>query len=138
MDHLFPIHVWSAEAVASAGAVESVPIDIDRIERIESLRLRAASVSGAADVKLEFARGHLPIESTPAAEIGRDEARRAVFGAYEELFASSATEFSAAPENWQSYDMVAPLSRFVKFRVTGVGANPADTLFDLKLICRGC
>jgi hypothetical protein len=138
MDHLFPIHVWSAEAVASTGAVVSAAIDIDRIARIEALRLRAASATGNADVKLEFARGHLPIESTPPTEIGRDEARRAIFGAYEELFASSATEFSAAPEDWQSYDMVAPLSRFVRFRVTGVGANPADTLFDLKLICRGC
>lgn len=123
MQHIFEIPLFDEEAVASTGSKTTSSIDTKFLRRIESLAFKAISSSGAADVKIEY--------QTSPDDTNFDDADD-----NPDITSSTNTDFSNQPEGWNHVDMPTHLSRYVKFKVTGVGSNPADTVVSLKAICR--
>src|SRR5688572_23993693 len=106
--------LFDAVLVASTGSVESGVVPLRSAERGEALLVQATSVAGTADIKIEFA-------------ISRNGVDFGSYDDYTDLVASSATEFQT-DEGLTSVPLPNMLTTFVKFKVTGVGSNPADTL----------
>lgn len=77
------------------------------------LEMKAASAGGTADVKVEVA-------SSPDG---------VTFDNYlTSLTASTNTQFAATPEDYHTYPMDLNGAPYCKIKITGVNANPADTL----------
>jgi hypothetical protein len=123
MEHIFEAQLFDAEAVASTGAKTTASLDTKFLSRIESLALKAVSASGDADVKVEY-------------QTSQDDSNWDAAADNDDITSSQATQFANNKEGWNHIDMVTHLSRYIRFVVTGVGSNPADTLVSLKAICR--
>lgn len=120
---LVPYRAFVAVAVAAAGSAESAVMDIGYADRAEAVNFRLAS-PGVADVKIEYA------ESSDGE----------TFGAYDDqppILASSATSWPTTTEGEHTVAMPNPLARYLKLKVTGVGANDAGTVLTfLDLLLR--
>lgn len=111
-DRLVRRKLFDNVLVNATGAVESAILDVRWSERAEALMFQAASASGTADVKFEYA-------------ISPDGT---AFGSYDDeadILASSAALTN--PEGWHTVPMPNMLTPFVKIQVKGVASNPADT-----------
>lgn len=113
--------LFNATAIATTGSATSEVIDLQHIDRIESLEVLLAS-SGTADVKIEYAISH-------------DGANFGTFDDYTDIVASSNTEF-VTKKGLTAVPMPAPLARYVKFKVTGTASNDASTTITMYLTCR--
>lgn len=116
----------SALAVASTGTALTAAFDLRRCGSVEALWIVATSATGDADVKVEYA-------------LSLDGTTYTTFATYTDLTSSTATDFAspAAPEGLNRVLMPVVPARWIKFLVTGVGSNPADTLVTLGIACRG-
>jgi hypothetical protein len=86
------------------------------------LLVQAASTTGDADISIEYAVSH----------------DGETFGEYTDndpIVTSSQSEFET-PEGLTAIPMPNMLAPFVKFRLTGVGSNPADTVVTIRLLLR--
>ena len=110
-------------AVASGGNRISQDVNLEYAERVESLLLRASSVSGTADVKAEYTSAW-------------DNDHFGSFDDTTDITASTLLDRANNTEGWNTFAMSAPLNRWIRIRVTGVAANPADTLVTAYLIVR--
>lgn len=116
--------VFDGVLVDSTGAVTSVSLRLKDAATISSIVMRAASVTGAADVKLEYI-------TSP------DDTNYEAVADTQDITASSATDKTGGPELFNSYMMpTAPENSYIKFIVTGVGGNPADTIVDCYVMLR--
>lgn len=111
------------KTVASLGNEISGYVSLEFATQVESLMLRASSVSGAADVKAEFA-------------VSWDTTEFTNFDDTADITSSTNTDRANNPEGWNTYSVAAPLNRYIRIRITGVGANPADTIVSAYLIVR--
>ena len=115
--------LFAAVAVASAGNAESPVLDLRLGPSITpyTIALRASSVSGVADVKLQVATSEDGIN----------------FSHYDDssdVVTSTLLARQAGPELFNEYPLANVFNKFLKFRVTGVGVNPADTLVSATLL----
>ena len=53
-----------------------------------------------------------------------------------DITSSTLLEKANSPEAWNVYPVSAPLNRYIRIRITGVAANPADTIASAYLIVR--
>lgn len=120
MEHLFPLRLWTAALIASGGTLTSDVIDQSALIRVEGLELKATSVAGAADVKIEYA------------EVD-DAGNVTGFDSHTDILASSAAQTN--PEQMHAIAFPTVVSRRFKLLVTEL-ASLADTLVTLNLICR--
>lgn len=112
--------LFRATLINATGTAESGVVDTSQMERTVGVAVKASSVAGAADVKLEL----------------RYSSDGVTFGAYADetdVIASTNTGFGATPEGLHVVDFELKDVRYVQFLLTGVGANPADTLVDITL-----
>lgn len=114
MKHFGRIKVLDNVLVNATAAVESGWLDTRHMEKLRGLTLSATSVLGAANVKLEY-------------QVSEDKMSATDYSEAQALTSSTATDFTTAPEGMHSLDMPDVNARYVRFRVTGVGSNPADT-----------
>jgi len=114
--------LFDAVAVASTGSAESQVVPMRAVAVAESLLVQATSASGTADIKVEYAVSH-------------DGVNFGSYDDYTDLIASSVTEFQT-DEGLTAISLPNMLAPYVKFKVTGVGSNPADTLVTMRLLLR--
>lgn len=117
--------LMDAVAVASTGSAESLVLDLRHVATLESISVRASSASAAADVKIEYA-------------LSPDGTNFGSFDDTTDFTASTATDFANNTEGFNTIfpPTTAPMNFFVKLKVTGVGANAADTLVTLYAVLR--
>ena len=101
----------------------SAYVSLEYAERIESLLLQARSVSGTADVKAEYSTSW-------------DTTNFDSFDDNADITSSTVTDRANNIEGWNTFSMAAPLNRYIRIRITGVAANPADTIASAYLIVR--
>lgn len=125
MERLVKALLFDNVLIASTGSAESGYVPLKAAVRAESLLVKATSVTGTADIKIEYA-------------ISEDGETWGEYDADTEIVASSVTEF-ATDEGLTAVSMPSVLAPYVKFRVTGVASNPADTRVTIRLLIReGC
>ncbi len=124
METLNNISIWTAEALVASGSAESPVIDLRTVKNPESIMIKASSVLGAADVKIEYA-------------VSKDGVNFGSFDDEDDIISSTNTLFSGAnPEGIHTVGMPNPLAPFIKLKVTELTTTLADTLVDLVLILR--
>ena len=124
METLNNVLIWTAEALAASGSAESQVIDLRTIKNTESVMIKASSIAGAADVKLEYA-------------VSKDGIIFGSFDDNDDIISSTNTLFSGAnPEDIHAEPMSAPLAPFIKLKVTELTTTLSDTLVDLTLVLR--
>ena len=111
------------KTINATGNEISSYVSLEYAERVESLLLEVRSVSGTADVKAEYATSW----DTTSFDNFDDNA---------DITSSTLTEKANSPEAWNVYPVSAPLNRYIRIRITGVGTNPADTIASAYLIVR--
>lgn len=117
--------LYNAVVVVSTDAgIESPVVDLKDAAQLPSVVLKASSVSGAADVKLEYV-------TSPDSTNFEDYADTV------DITSSTNTDKPNNKEGFNPYFMpTAPENRYIKFKVTGVGSNPADTLVTCYMMLR--
>lgn len=117
--------LFSSVLINATGSEESEALPLQHILQVEGFSLRAASVAGDADVTLEYA-------------LSPDGTNFESYDDNQPITSSTATDKAGNPEGYNTFPMPfsIPASGFIKFRVTGVGSNAADTLVDLYLYFR--
>jgi hypothetical protein len=109
--------------INAAGSSESGIFPLKYAAELEGLGLRAASVTGTADVKMQYA-------VSPAGTNFSD------YGDNADIVSSTLLANTTAPEGYNDYSLPAGLLGWIKFKVTGIAANPADTLVTCYLFIR--
>lgn len=124
MSRFVKAKIFDDVLVASTGNVESEVLPIGWITTLESLVISAVSETGDADVMLEFATSPDGVN----------------FEHYDDttpITTSTLTDKSNGPELYNPFFMSAvPYNLYIKFRVTGVNSNPADTQVTILAILR--
>lgn len=115
--------ILNNHVVASTGNVTSGHISLEYAERVESLQLMASSVSGTADVKAEY-------ETSWEASLWDNADDNA------DITASTLIDKANNPEGMNVFPVSAPLNKYIRIKITGVAANPADTVVTAYLIVR--
>jgi len=114
--------IFSATAVASTGSATSSAQKLGSEDGALALAIVATSASGTADVKVEFA---LSLDGT-------------TYGSFDDSadITSSTAGDCATPEGLCVIALPPRVlfAPFVKFKVTGVGTNPADTVVTASVI----
>jgi hypothetical protein len=121
MDHVVKMPLYSAEALVASATLTTPVIDTKFMSRIEGLVLKATSVLGDADVKVEFSTSNDPL-SFPSFDNETD------------LIAS--TDALTAPEETTTVAVPTPIARYVKFKITELTGTVEDTLITLDLMFR--
>lgn len=119
----YPLFDTEEEAVASTAAIESLVISLESATSVESLMLQVSSVSGTADVKAEF-------------RTSWDGSRWDAYDDFTDITSSTLLDRPTQPELMNTYTVNAPINKLIQIRLTGIGANPADTLAAGYLIVR--
>lgn len=118
--------LWASPGTAlGAGLTLTSPsIDTRLLTRIEGLQLRASSVAGVADVRIEY--------QTSWDDVNWDEEDDNT-----DIAASTLLAKPGNPEGWNTYPVPAPLARYIRFLVDEISAAAlADTLLEAKLTCQ--
>lgn len=125
MEHVASQVIFSAALVNATASVESPILDLSvgPGHAPYTVMMKAASAGGTADVQLQY--------HTSADGVNFDHYDDNV-----DIVNGSATARPAQPEGTNSYLFSDFMNRFVQFKVTGVGSNPADTLVDATLLWR--
>lgn len=114
--------LFNAVTINGTASADSVVIDLSHVDRVESILFQASSAGGTAKVKLEYA-------------VSNDGS---VFGSYDDypdLIADNTVDF-VTPEGLTAVSLPNLLARYIKFRVTGLATNPADTVVTANLNVR--
>ncbi len=125
ISYLTQAKLMQAVAVASTGSVETSAFPLQYVVSIEGVIVKASSVSGTADVKVEY------VTSPDGTN----------YEAYADTQDITSTTLLDKPNNTEGANPftmppLIPSNGWIKFKVTGVAANPADTLVDLTMIVR--
>lgn len=124
MEHSAWQRLFDAVLVASGGNVESPVIELRVGPMLPyAISLSASSVLGAADVKLQ-------VQASP------DGTNFDAYADHADIVDSTLLAKPSGPELWNEYPLNDVASPFLKFKVTGVASNPADTLVSAKLLFR--
>lgn len=118
--------LWASPGttVGAAATLTSPSIDTLHLDRIEGLQLRASSVAGTADVRVEFQTSW---DGTNWDEEDDNP----------DIVASTLLAKAGNPEGWNTYPVAAPLARYIRFMVDEISAAAlTDTLIEAKLTCR--
>jgi hypothetical protein len=124
-----------ATAIGGVTTATSPKLAIDAIDRVEAVMFQLAS-PGVADIKIEWAGGHSSVSNYPPL-VALDPP--VVFEAFTDnppITASTNTDFGATPTGFHKYPFPAVLAKYVRIRITGVGANDAGTTATLWLLLR--
>lgn len=111
------------KTINGTGTETSTYVSLEYAERVESLMLKASSVSGTADVKAEYASSW-------------DTTEFENFDDTSDITSSTLLARTNSPEGWNIYSMSSPLNRYIRIRITGVAVNPTDTIVSAYLIVR--
>ncbi len=114
---------FASVLINAGGTAESPIFARSLMGSLETLSLRVASVSGTADVKVQLA-------TSP------DEVNFDAYADNVDIVASTLLAKPNNPEGYNPYPLPNPLNRYFKFKITGIAANPADTLADAYLFFR--
>jgi len=92
---------------------------------MEGVVVKASSVSGTADVKVEYV-------TSP------DNTNYEAYADTQDITSSTLLDKANNPEGANPFNMppLIPSNGWIKFKVTGIALNPADTLVDLTMIIR--
>lgn len=118
-----PLFDTEAELVNATASILSLVVDVQHATRVESLWLRASSVTGTADVKAEY-------------RTSWDGNHWEHFDDTQDITSSTLTDRANNAEGFNTFPVSAPLNRYIQIRITGVGTNPADTLVAAYLVVR--
>jgi hypothetical protein len=114
----------SGTAVLAAATLTSPVIDLQYVERIEALRLKASSVAGTANVKAQYQTSHDGVNWDAAADNPL-------------VITASLTDKPGNTEGWNGYAFPAPLARYVRILVVEQSSGSlADTIVEARLLCR--
>jgi len=116
--------IFDATLINGTGSATSSAIDLE-FARLEAMQFQASSVSSTAKVKLEYA-------------VSPDNITYSSFDSFTDLISDNTVDFASplSPEGMNAVAMPNPLSRYVKFKVTGISGNPTDTIVTAYLILR--
>lgn len=125
MEHLPSQVLFDNVLVNATGSVEGPILDFRVGPSITpyAIAMKASSVSGTADVKLDF---HTSEDGTN-------------FDHYDDrpdIVSSSLSERTNGPELWNEYPFTDVMNKFIQMQVTGVNSNPADTRVSAKILFR--
>ena len=120
-NHAFQRRLFNGVPINGTGSAESVAVDLRHTDTLEAFQYQVVSAGGAPDVKVEWA-------------LSQDGVTFNQYTDQSPIVASSAAR--ATPEGMQFIALPAALARFIKFKVTGLATNPADSIFDGWLQCR--
>jgi len=123
MERLIQFRVFTDEVVNATASVTSSAIPLD-LCKLESLMLTATSTGDAHDLKIDL------LTSTTADGTYSDPLD------FVELTASTATDFPNSATDMVPISIPPTLGPYVKVKVTGVGANPADTEVTIVAVAR--
>jgi len=87
-----------------------------------SLDYKAASATGTADVKIELEQS--VGDAVPTTEGSLD---------LNYVESVSDIETSLSDEVWHKKAITPPVSKYARLKITGVGSNPTDTIFNAKI-----
>jgi hypothetical protein len=131
-DKIIKYRLFDAASLASLGVLTTPTIDLRSIKNLQSLRIKATSVSaqGSIDFAVDMA------VSDYAAPPNKPDFVTAPVEDYDAFTTSIITSYKGTPlaTDWQVFAMPSPLMPFIKLRFTGIGTNPTDTLVTAKLI----
>jgi hypothetical protein len=117
------VTLFDAVLINAAGTAESGAVPLQYVSRLEGLDLKVSSVSGTADVKVQYA-------------VSPDNTNFSDYGDNPNITASTLLANPTAPEGFNAYPLPTPMAGYIKFKITGIAANPADTLATGYLIMR--
>lgn len=125
MEHVASQVIFAAVAVASAGNAESPVLDltVGATSTPYTIALRASSVSGTADVQLQV-------------QESEDGTNFDDYADHPNVIDSTLLAKPTGPELWNEYPLTDAPNKFLRFKVTGIAANPADTLVSAKFLFR--
>lgn len=126
MDLVVPLKLFVATTVASTGSVTSGVIDTRLFARLESLLMTMTSTASAHDVKVVMQGSDSPTGTFTDAVDGYGGA----------IVDSTATTFPNSAADTIALSLPPVLAPYIRFVVTGVGANPADTALTATLYGR--
>lgn len=106
----------SIDEVADSG--DSPSLDTRLMRGNLHAALQMSSVSGTADAKLEFSQS-------------QDGTNWDSYADNPDITSSTLIDRPNNAEGMNFYPMPHPLGRYVKFKITGIAANPADALATL-------
>ena len=123
MESLISIPILAAHALGSAAVKAGQGISLRKVIKLEAVLIKASSVAGSANVRLEYV-------------ISDDGV---TFGAYADepdIIVSTSTLFTSNPEAIHRVALDIPLAPFIKLQVTELTGSLSDTLVDLSLLVR--
>lgn len=126
MEHISTQVLFASVVVASTGSVEGPIIDLSGVGPLSSpfaISLRAASVTGTADVKVQV-------------HSSEDGVNFSAYADHPSLTDSTLLSKPNGPELFNEYPLADVLNKYMQLKVTGVASNPADTVLDAKLLVR--
>ncbi len=112
-----------ATAVASAGVVTTDSQNVERYARVEAVWVKFTSASDDPEIKVEWEGGVSSSDFEGTA-------------ANDDLVSDSNADFAADKQGWHALSMPPVRAPFLRFVITGVGTNPADTLASLYAYMR--
>ena len=115
----------SAGTTVGAGLTLTGPtIDLQHVERVESLQLRVSSAAGTAAVRVEY-------QTSPDGTNWDEEDDNP------DITASTLLAKAGNPEGWNAYPIPAPIARYMRILIDEISAAAlADTLVEGRLLCR--
>ena len=122
MDHLVRMLLFDNVLINATSSSESGATDLRHVTRIESLLIKAASATGDASVKVEYA-------------ISPDDVS---YGSYDDEadILDDNENFTANVEGWHAVTMPNIVAQYAKLKVTGLADNPTDTRVTAYLLVR--
>ena len=126
MDNLIAHTLFGATGttVLAAAVLTGPTIDLQHVERVEALQLKASSAAGTANVKAQY-------QTSPNGTNWDAAADNPL------IITASLTDKPGNPEGWNAYPTPAPLARYMRILVTEQSAGAlADTLVEAKLLVR--
>lgn len=125
ISYLTQVKLLTAQSVSLLTSAETGAFPLQYVVGIEGVVVKASSVSGTADVKVEYI-------TSP------DNVNYEAYADTQDIVASTLLEKAGNPEGSNPFIMplLVPSNGYIKFKVTGITLNPADTLVDLTLLVR--
>ena len=111
---------YAAQAFGAGEVRRTTGLDLYFVEEIKGVVLRAASVAGVADVKVEYETSHDGVNWDH-----KDD--------NPDVIASTRLAKPNNTEGWNAYSFPPPFNQWIRFVVTNLTGMP-DVLVDLKLV----
>ena len=120
MSYLTRATLFTAQLINAGGSAESGILPLQHVQELQGVGVQASSVTGTADVKIQYA-------------VSPDGINFSDYGDNADIVSSTLAANPTAPEGFNDYPLPDPLLGHVKFKVTGVNANPVDTLVTMYI-----